>query len=254
MVLILLAGVAEVFAIRGAVDGSIGGFFLHYVAFVLCGGTLALALNVATPWTRTLLGDRFTRSGRGSGTFIVIVVLTVAVFGFGAQFWVRSGVSQAQFSQTLDGAFTSYVAAEQTRSATFSETVAAREAALTLVAEHASMFTSRERDALTARIKTLVDAVNSFLFPRDALNPVDREQHIIRQTEAMTAATKQELGGATEPAAVLVTMTVDEVKSTAIAYIKIEDASRTALKALEAACHGGQDPRCNKSALKAQAA
>jgi hypothetical protein len=253
VVLVLLAGGAEVVAVRGAVDDTVGGFSLHYVAFVLCGGTLALALNVAAPWAKAAMPDRWARSEKWkSPVASAVVVLSCAALGVALQVWVHSGVSRAQFIQNLNGAFTSYVGAKQAQSAAYDESAAARETALLFVVEHSWAFTPTQRFTLAAQMHELVDRVDRIVF-HSAQSPTERQAGIIAETTMMTRRAKLELGPR-NLATVLVTIDANKVKATSVAYVKAEDASNNAFQALRAACSGGRDPRCTKDALDAQSA
>jgi len=252
--LVLIGAFAEVVAVRGAVDGRTAGFYLHFVAFVLCAGTVALALTVASPWAKYALPERWSQFGPFTRTLAALAaVMLCAGVGLGFQFWLHTGISRAQFSQTVDGAFANYVAAEQGQSTTFDQSVTAREDALTFTAQHSALLARRRRGELNVQLHQLVNAVDRSVF-NSAADPGQREMNVIHATSLMTTKAQQELGGATTAAAVLVTIQADEVKATAVAYIKAVNASQTAFAALTKACGGGEDPRCSPNALRAQGA
>jgi hypothetical protein len=251
--IVILAGPAEIVAVRGAVDGSTGELRLDYVAFVLCAGTLALAVNIVLPWAAALYpqiaeSERWkTRAARlivgliGGGLVVVLLV------------WVHAGVSGAQYSQNVGAAFTSLVTATQAQSTSYDQTATARETALVFVAEHSWAFAPNQRTTLETQIHQLVDRIDRLEF--ESQEPAENtESEIIEETQAMKRSAQSELGGRDKPPAVLITIVADEVEATGIAYVKAADAKHTALQALRTACSGGHDPRCSARALAAQSA
>ncbi|HEX4838112.1 MAG TPA: hypothetical protein VFV03_06280 [Solirubrobacteraceae bacterium] len=253
VVIVVLAGPAELIAVRGAVDGSTSGLLLDYVAFVLCAGTLALAVNIVLPWAAALyprIGS-LERWKTRMATLIVIVIGGGLVVGL--LVWLHAGVSRSQYSQNVGAAFTSFVAATQAQSTSYDQTATARETALMFVAEHSWAFAPNQRASLDRQIHRLVDRIDWLEFESHE-SPGDTESKIVKETEAMTKALQSELGGRNKPPAVLITIVADEVKATGVAYVKAADAKNTALQALRTACSGGHDPRCSKRALAAQSA
>ncbi len=253
VVIVVLAGGAELIAVRGAVDGSTSGFLLDWVAFVLCAGTLALVVNIVTPWVAELwprAGSTERRRTRAAG-FIVVVsggVLVAALL-----LWVHAGVSGAQYSQNVGAAFTSFVAATQAQSTSYDQTATARESALTFVAEHSWAFTPSQRTTLDEQIRRLVDGIDHLEFESQKLPTAETESRIDEETEATDKAVKIELDGDSRLPAILMVIVADEVKATAVAYVKAVAAKSTALQALRTACGGGHDALCGKRALAAQA-
>jgi hypothetical protein len=252
VVIVVLAGGAELIAVRGAVDGSTSGFLLDWVAFVLCAGTLALVVNIVTPWVaelwpRTGNSERRTRAAR----FIVVVsggVLVAALL-----LWVHAGVSGAQYSQNVGAAFTSFVAATQAQSTSYDQTATARESALTFVAEHSWAYTPSQRTTLDEQIRRLVERIDLLEFESQKLPAAETESTIDEETEATDKAIKIELDGDSKLPAILMVIVADEVKATAVAYVKAVATKSTALQALRTACGGGHDALCGKRALAAQA-
>jgi hypothetical protein len=250
--IVVLAGGAELIAVRGAVDGSTSGFLLDWVAFVLCAGTLALVVNIVTPWVaelwpRTGNSERRTRAAR----FIVVVsggVLVAALL-----LWVHAGVSGAQYSQNVGAAFTSFVAATQAQSTSYDQTATARESALTFVAEHSWAYTPSQRTTLDEQIRRLVERIDHLEFESQKLPAAETESRIDEETEATDKAIKIELDGDSKLPAILMVIVADEVKATAVAYVKAVATKSTALQALRTACGGGHDALCGKRALAAQA-
>jgi len=251
VVIVLLAGPAELIAVRGAVDGSTGGLLLDYVAFVLCAGTLALAVNIVVPWAAALY-PRIGSSERGktrAAKLIVIVIGGGLIAGL--LVWVHAGVSRAQYSQNVGAAFTSFVAATQAQSTSYDQTATARETALVFVAEHSWAFLPNQRATLDTQVHGLVDRIDRLEFETHEPSG-ETESKIREETDTMTEAFQSELGR-NKPATVLITIVADEVKATGVAYVKAVDAKNTALQALQTACSGGHDPRCSERALAAQA-
>jgi hypothetical protein len=241
LALVVLAAVAEVVAIRGAIDGSIGGLSLHYVGFVVCIGTLAIALHVVTPWARSLS----ILKSPGPGTARAVVLLCVGLAATAA-FWLHAGISHAQFSQNIDGAFTSYISTAQAQSTAYSETAGAREAALTsFVLGQPPTFTTTQRRLLSPEINHFIDMVDIQVFQPGKRETVNvRESMVMGFTSSLIKKVQGQLGGAGTPQVNLVTIAVDLVKSTGIAYIKAVNAAQTARQAFKTSCEGGQDPRC----------
>ncbi|MGD1057981.1 MAG: hypothetical protein ABR992_11285 [Solirubrobacteraceae bacterium] len=251
LAIVVLAGFAELVAVRGAVDGSIGGVFLDYVAFVLCAGTLALAVNIVLPWG-TELWPRIGSSDRWKtrGARLVVVVGGVGLV-IGLLVWVHAGVSRAQYSQNVAAAFTSFVAATQEQSTSYDQTATARETALTFVAEHAWAFTLDQRATLDTQLRELVDQIDQLSF-KSHKPPGETETKIGETTETMIKALESELGGPDKLPTVLITIVADEVKTTGVAYVKAVDAKTASLQVLRTACNDGSDPRCSKRTLAAQ--
>jgi hypothetical protein len=253
VLIVLLAGPAELIAVRGAVDGSTGGLLLDYVAFVLSAGTLALAVNIVMPWAAALF-PRIGSSERGkTHAARLVVIVTGGALVVALLVWVHAGVSRAQYSQNVGAAFTSYVAATQAQSTSFDQTATARETALMFVSEHSWAFAPNQRTTLEKQLQRLVDRIDYLEFETDE-PPGDTEIKIAKETTTMTNGFQSELVGRNAPTAVLITIVADEVKATGVAYVKAVDAKNTALQALRTACSGGHDPRCSKSTLAAQSA
>jgi hypothetical protein len=252
VVIVILAGPAELIAVRGAVDGSTGGFLLDYVAFVLCAGTLALAVNIVLPWAAAL----FPQVGHSEQWKTRMATLIVIVIGgglvVGLLVWVHAGVSRAQYSQNVGAAFTSFVAATQAQSASYDQTATARETALMFVDEHDWAFAPNRRAILDTQVQGLVDRIDKLEFEYEPTESA--ESKIAKETETMDNAFWSELGGRNKPPAVLITIVANEVKATGVAYVKAVNAKTTALQALRTACNGGHDPRCSKRSLAGQSA
>ena len=251
--LVLLAGVAEIIAVRGAVDGSIGGIAIDFVAFVICAGTLALIANIVAPWVAQLrppIANSERRKTRGAAILVGFGGLAVAG---GLLAWVHAGVSGAQYSQNVGAAFTSFVAATQAQSTSYDQTATARETALTFVTEHSWAFASNQRVTLETQIHQLVDRVDQLQFESHE-PPGSAEKKIVQATRTMVGSAQDKLGGDSASPAVLITIVADEVKATAIAYIKATSAKNTAMQALRTACSGGHDPRCSERILTTEAA
>ena len=253
VVIVVLAGPAELIAVRGAVDGSTGGVLLDYVAFVLCAGTLALAVNIVLPWVAALFPRIGSSEQSKTRTARLIVIVIGGGLVVGLLVWVHAGVSRAQYSQNVGAAFTSFVAASQAQSASYDQTATARETALVFVTEHSWAFAPNQRATLDTQVHALVDRIDKLEF--ESHEPAgNTESEIAKATETMNNAFRSELGGRNKPPAVLITIVLDEVKATGVAYVKAVDAKTTALQALRSACSGGHDPRCSKRSLAAQSA
>jgi hypothetical protein len=251
--LVSLAGAAEIVAVRGAVDGSIGGIAIDFVAFVICAGTLALIANIVTPWVAELcppIANSERRRTRGAAILVGFggVALVGALLA-----WVHAGVSDAQYSQNVGAAFTSFIATAQAQSTSYDQTATARETALTFVPEHPWAVAPSQRAGLETQIHQLVDRVDQLQFESHE-PPGSVENEIVDVTRTVVRSAQDELGGNSAPAAILVTIVADEVKATAVAYVKAASAKSTALQVLRTACSGGHDPRCSDRILATEAA
>jgi hypothetical protein len=249
VLLVVLAAPAELIAVRGAVDDSTGGLWLDFVAFVLCAGTLALVVNVVAPWSVALF-PRLRRSDRGGSRTAALLVAS----GLGAAaavllIWVHAGVGRAELSQNVGVAFTGFATATGSQSAAYVQSVAARESALTFVNEHAWAFPARKAARLEAEVDVLVGRVDHLAFKAKEATG-DRESEIATDSEGTVEQLERELGKGTPPTALL-TMVVNDVKATGVAYVKAEQAKSTTKKALSNACAGGRDPRCDKKVIAA---
>jgi hypothetical protein len=249
VILVVLAAPAELIAVRGAVDDSTGGLWLDFVAFVLCAGTLALVVNVVAPWAVALFPSLRRSDRKGSRMAALLVASALGVAAAVLLIWVHAGVGRAQSSQTVGIAFTGFVSATGAQSAAYVQSVGARESALTFVDEHAWAFPARRAARLEAEVDALVGRVDQLAFK--AKGPSGRIEHEIGQeSEVAVAQLEAELGKGS-PSVALLTMAVNDVKATGVAYVKAVQAKRSSERALLNACAGGRDPRCDKDVVAA---
>jgi hypothetical protein len=160
----LLAGVvAEVVAIRGAIDPSVSRLELRYLVFVVVAGTIGIAVWTAIPWISKGAVPRQTYARLGQRRTLVLVGLVLMAALVVAQLSITESLDRASARRALNEASREYLEANRQLNAAERTVTSARAALLSTGARTAPWIRRRLEPVLARHLERLDQASNPVL-------------------------------------------------------------------------------------------